>query len=123
MQITEKICVPYVFYILNYSDIFLFNISKYHFNGKLFHKIELSFKIATPRQYITLLGSMMGHTTFEKCHGLLPNLVRENLQKSGNLIIQNHWSPYFDISWLFSGKLIVGKTNKRNVFRPFSTKK
>ena len=33
-----------------------------------------------------------------------------------------HFYLVFVVSWLFSGKLIVGKANKRNVFRPFPKK-
>ena len=66
---------------------------------KHFHKTKLSFKRIVPRYHAPLLRSMMGHKIYDlfikhKIYDgeILPNLVREFLENSGNIITENHCS-------------------------------
>ena len=44
--------------------------------------------------YTIALRFIMGHTVFGKSQGILPNLVRETLEKSWSFIIENNWPPF-----------------------------
>ena len=62
---------------------------------------------------------MKGHTIFQKSQGILPNLVRETLEKSDNFI-QNHCSPYicFQVTWHLLCFLVRAPPNMTNLFQP-----
>ena len=79
--------------------LFCFNISKYHLNWKLLHKTKLSFKRSLQDTTWFLQDLWLGMRFSKKSQGFLPNVVREILEKSGNFIIQNHWSPLVYIFW------------------------
>ena len=95
----------FLFYVVNFSDIILFNILKYHLNCKLFQK-NFSLKESLKDTFLNSFKIYNGTYSFRKKR-ILPNLVRETLEKSElyhptSLITlsSNHFLYFFEASWL-----------------------
>ena len=74
----------YWMYWIVWSFILL-NISRCHLNWKLFYKTKHSFKKTARKYYTTTLRSRIRRAIF-KNWGILPNLFRKILEKSGSFI-------------------------------------
>lgn len=95
----------FLFYVVNFSDIILFNILKYHLNCKLFQK-NFSLKESLKDTFLNSFKIYNGTYSFRKKR-ILPNLVRETLEKSElyhpiSLITlsSDHFLYFCEASWL-----------------------
>lgn len=95
----------FLFYVVNFSDIIFFNILKYHLNCKLFQK-NFSLKESLKDTFLNSFKIYNGTYSFRKKR-ILPNLVRETLEKSElyhpiSLITlsSDHFLYFCEASWL-----------------------
>lgn len=86
----------FLFYVVNFSDIILFNILKYHLNCKLFQK-NFSLKESLKDTFLNSFKIYNGTYSFRKKE--FCQIWSGKPWKSRNCIIQHLWSPFHQITF------------------------